>query len=405
MLRFLMVLLAMAAVTPALADEMRSISGSAAYRERVILPKDAELVVEVTGFQDAELGLTTEPTEGKQVPVDFSVDIPENMQGSLRVAFTVEDQVRWISDPVHIAAGSGALDLGTVMLHGYVDTGYSDFLICGDETMRIGFNQNGAVLERNGVAEELAPTVVVSGVRYQSLDGKTIFTGNGNSGTLTLEGREPASCTLAPIARQIWSAKGNEPGWMARIDDQRLTLDLNYGSDRLDLDLPDPTLDGGAYHYAFPQLGLDFAVSDGICRDDMSGRIYPQTVALKTLTETLKGCGGNTLSLLTGEPWTVEELAGSALSTDSPPTLSVMDDGTVSGFAGCNQFSGPLAIDGEGLVRIGPFAVTQKMCGPDQMQQEKTFLDTLATVNGFDIGASGKLKLMAGDTIAVLAAR
>ncbi|WP_176086725.1 META domain-containing protein [Martelella sp. HB161492] len=405
MLRFLMVLLAMAAVTPALADEMRSISGKAAYRERVILPKDAELVVEVTGFQDAELGLTTEPTDGKQVPVDFSVDIPDKMQGLLRVAFTVEGQVRWISDPVHIAAGSGALDLGTVMLHGYVDTGYSDLLICGDETMRIGFNQDGAVLERNGVAEELAPTVVVSGVRYQSLDGKTIFSGNGKSGTLTLEGRDPADCTLKPIARKVWSAQGNEPGWMARIDDQRLTLDLNYGADRLDLDLPEPEIESGAYHYGFPQLGLDFAVSDGICRDDMSGRIYPQTITLKTLTETLKGCGGNTLSLLSGKAWTVEEIGGHALAVDNPPTLTVMDDGTVSGFAGCNQFSGAFVIDGEGAVKIGPLAVTEKMCAAGTMSQEKAFLDTLVAVTAFDISSNGKLKLMTGDTVAVLAGR
>ncbi len=61
--------------------------------------------------------------------------------------------------------------------------------------------------------------------------------------------------------------------------------------------------------------------------------------------------------------------------------------GTVSGNAGCNDYTGTYTVDGDKLT-IGPLATTKKACGPAQTALETAYLAALAKVATYTV--SGK---------------
>lgn len=59
-----------------------------------------------------------------------------------------------------------------------------------------------------------------------------------------------------------------------------------------------------------------------------------------------------------------------------PATLR-FDSGRASGFAGCNQFGGPYALEGTDVIRLGPLAMTKMACdgGMELEQRYKRALE------------------------------
>ena len=51
-------------------------------------------------------------------------------------------------------------------------------------------------------------------------------------------------------------------------------------------------------------------MAETICRDSMTGMPYPETVTVETREQTLRGCGGAPIELLTGREWVVEDISG-----------------------------------------------------------------------------------------------
>ena len=104
---------------------------------------------------------------------------------------------------------------------------------------------------------------------------------------------------------------------------------------------------------------------------------------------------------LTGVRWQLTELMGQALPATEPditPYLQFGDDGRVSGFAGCNQFTG--AYQAEGLrLTFKPMATTRKACPDDAVEQQ--FLTTLQGVDNYSLNQSG-LAFYKARTAAVL---
>lgn len=389
----------MLSAIPAHAEDSRLITGKVTYATRMALPPDAELVVEVTGFQDATLGSMITTTEGRQVPLPFTVESPSDLGGRLQAAIRVDGGIRWISDPVAIPASGASVALGTLHLSPFEFSGFESTVQCGDQMMTIGFRGDEAILQTDEKIYTLSPAISADGAKYSSEDGKTVFWSRGASALVTLEGEDLPDCEIVQESDDVWEAQGNEPGWNARIMDERMALNLNYGADRLDLALPAPGIFSGAYHYSFDSVGLSMAVSDQMCRDDMTGRLFPQMVRLDTAAGTQRGCGGNSLSLLAGEPWTVNSI-GSTPLTDSQweASLSVDENGRIYGTGGCNRFNGAFSLSGEGRVDIGPLASTGMACDAGAMEQEQSLYSALGSVDGFDIDDSGNLILMAGGT-------
>jgi heat shock protein HslJ len=98
-----------------------------------------------------------------------------------------------------------------------------------------------------------------------------------------------------------------------------------------------------------------------------------------------------------GRTWVVREMTidgGSVAPTESAAPVADFVDGTVSGTAGCNTYSGSYTIDGE-TITIGPLASTLKFCVEPEgvMEQETTYLGLLQSAETFSVR---------GDTLTVL---
>lgn len=94
---------------------------------------------------------------------------------------------------------------------------------------------------------------------------------------------------------------------------------------------------------------------------------------------------------MAGTTWALEELGGAVL-VDVEPTLTFGGDGTVSGSAGCNTFSGTYALEDASLT-FGPLAATKMACADPTMFVESAFLAAMAGVTGWSLDGAGRLVL------------
>jgi len=88
------------------------------------------------------------------------------------------------------------------------------------------------------------------------------------------------------------------------------------------------------------------------------------------------GGDGGAHSGLADTSWTVASIAGVPSLPNSRPTMTFGQDGTVSGSAGCNLYSGSYRTDGSGIT-ITQVASTLMTCQGDLGQQEAVFLKGL----------------------------
>lgn len=106
---------------------------------------------------------------------------------------------------------------------------------------------------------------------------------------------------------------------------------------------------------------------------------------------------------LTGTTWQVTSLVSpQSVSTstalqNSKPTLTIAEDGNVTGFTGCNQFNGRAEVSGTpAIIEFGPLATTRKACPQDTDQVERTVLRVLTGKVQSEI-ASDELRLTGAD--------
>jgi len=79
----------------------------------------------------------------------------------------------------------------------------------------------------------------------------------------------------------------------------------------------------------------------------------------------------------------------------SKSTIKFSADNTVSGFAGCNNFSGEYTLSGEEM-KFGPMVTTRKACGAALGEQEYSFLTLLNAVDRARL-VEGELHLLSID--------
>lgn len=106
---------------------------------------------------------------------------------------------------------------------------------------------------------------------------------------------------------------------------------------------------------------------------------------------------------LTGTTWQVTSLVSAqAVSTSvaleqSKPTLTIGDDGAVSGSTGCNRITGRATISGSpAVIEFGPLAATRMACPPDVTEVEQAVLRVLKGTVQTSIDAD-ELKLSGTD--------
>ena len=91
---------------------------------------------------------------------------------------------------------------------------------------------------------------------------------------------------------------------------------------------------------------------------------------------------------LTGARWKLSELMGqqiAATEPDTTPYLEFAEDGKVSGFTGCNQFSGTYQVQGLRL-SLHSVAATEKACLNASTEQQ--FLTTLQSIDNYSLNDS-----------------
>ncbi len=87
-------------------------------------------------------------------------------------------------------------------------------------------------------------------------------------------------------------------------------------------------------------------------------------------------------SALAGTEWIVQSIVhaqgieSSQVIEEIAPNLTISDRGAVSGFAGCNRFTGEAAVNGD-KIEFRDIAATQKACDDEVSRIEKNVLDTL----------------------------
>ena len=82
-------------------------------------------------------------------------------------------------------------------------------------------------------------------------------------------------------------------------------------------------------------------------------------------------------------------------------TVNFLEDGTVAGNAGCNDYFGSFETDGD-TIAIGPLGSTRKMCpGEGIMEQEALFLQALESSSTYQILGSNLGTRTADDAMAV----
>lgn len=121
-------------------------------------------------------------------------------------------------------------------------------------------------------------------------------------------------------------------------------------------------------------------------------------IALLCMAQQCDKRTGDTRARITGEPWRLASVAGKAIELPEGaqvPELRVGDDLSVSGFGGCNRFSGQARLEG-GTVAFPGLMRTKMYCANTQAIEE-AFMKALAATNAFKV-ANGELHLLDKDT-------
>lgn len=103
---------------------------------------------------------------------------------------------------------------------------------------------------------------------------------------------------------------------------------------------------------------------------------------------------------LEGGPWAVDDLNGGGVLKGARLEVTFdpgdQDTSMVSGFSGCNRFTGRWWQQGA-QVKFGPLAGTKMACAPALMQLEGKFLATLEAVSQVSFGPEGVAVLRSSD--------
>jgi heat shock protein HslJ len=83
-----------------------------------------------------------------------------------------------------------------------------------------------------------------------------------------------------------------------------------------------------------------------------------------------------------------------------PPT-ALFQYGKITGFAGCNRYTGPLQESKPGSIRFGELVATGKACDPGASELERQFLARLGRAEAYTFQAGRLLVSGPSDTGAV----
>ena len=379
--------------------QARSVEGALTYLARIALPAGTEIVIEARGLHDTLLAESRFQSGGKQVPLPFSMTLPDDVSATIRAAMVQDGQPVWVSDVIAVQAGNSPVDLGEIVLNSYQPMGFATTLRCGDVRLRVGFFEDRAVLETDVDRFILPQVPAASGAKFEdATDQGTFYWSRGDTALVSLGGEVLPECVaVPPEPDQPYRARGTEPFWSLTIAGGQVELIPNIGMTPVRARLPRAGLEGADFVFDMSSAQMVLRLSETICRDLMTGTPYPQTVVVKWQEGDLQGCGGEAIDLLAGVEWKVEDIGGAGIVDSSEVTLE-FDAVTrrLAGRGGCNRYNAAFDLSGEGL-SIGPAAATRMACAAALMEQEQRFFEALQRISRFDIHTDGALLLYSND--------
>lgn len=178
---------------------------------------------------------------------------------------------------------------------------------CGDYEFVARTGADQIALYLPGDYRVLNQQKAASGTRYA--DDEVSLWSKGNEARLELGSSRIVSCVLNR-SRAPWEearrrgvdfrAVGQEPGWYLELThDGQMLFVVQYGSQRVLLETPDPSIVGGReiYEAAGPGHQLKVEIELHHCVDVMSGEVYTSEVNVHLDNNVYRGCG------LALEPW------------------------------------------------------------------------------------------------------
>lgn len=96
-----------------------------------------------------------------------------------------------------------------------------------------------------------------------------------------------------------------------------------------------------------------------------------------------------------GKEWLAEDILGGGVIDTAQTTLTIAQDGAVSGSGGCNRYFGKATFSEDALT-FGAMGSTYMQCPPALMNQERKFLETLEKTHSYKLDM-GKLVLLDGE--------
>ncbi len=385
------------------------LSGEVFYPERVALPDDSILLVEVRSDPSPNATLLAderERLEGRQVPIPFRLRVGTEQLATatnpiLRTAITSRSGGIRVTEAISLGPDlSTDTDLGMHRLLAITQVSFGTAFRCGPHSVVVSQlgRQQRMVIDAEEVFD-LEPLVAASGARFSGRDGDgTEFWNKGDQATITVRGRTFPPCQRVKPPELTFAARGHEPTWHLRIGDQSVILRANYGQQHLHLP-PATTITtaaGVSFISSNDEHDLNILVVPEVCHDSMSGMPFPYRVSYRLDGHTYTGCGGETREMLLGRVWNVTELNELPLVPGSSVSIEFREENhRVAGQSTCNQFLGGFSLGGEGL-SVGPIATTRQAClNEDLATQEQQFLEAMAAITLFDIDTHGRLILLA----------
>jgi putative lipoprotein len=206
-----------------------------------------------------------------------------------------------------------------------------------------------------------------------ALDSKVVVTVN-------LIERARADAPYEVIASQTIRPRGRQVP---------ISFRLNYPRRQID--------DGASYALeAKIELGdtLLFTTVDGVPVEPLK-TAGPVRIVVQSVPAVVDGGPATPAGALQGTEWRAQAIEGRKVLDIVQSTLLIEAGGRISGSAGCNRYFGKASVK-EGEISVGPLGTTRMACMPDQMEQEKIFLDAIAKTRGFHV-EDGKLLLLDAD--------
>lgn len=195
-------------------------------------------------------------------------------------------------------------------------------------------------------------------------------------------------------------ARGQEPGWLLRIEGDDLIYEGDYGETLITARDAEARPSFNGWRYYSDRLTVDITHSP--CADAMSGQRYADTVMVTADGKDVRGCGGEQLppESLSETSWRILSVDGVDVQGQRPAELAFAD-GRMSGSAGCNRFNGTYSATDTTLT-VGPLAMTRMACIGPGAEQEAAFTAMLEGPVALRFRENGQLILSGNGHSAVL---